>query len=407
VSRVKPYKSPDKNSARNNSKLSRRELIAAAPLAVAGIAAGAGAGSLLANSAGAQQRPQAATKGGGHHEPLLPFKYDIEATTGWVGDGGSAKEANVEEFPISQSIAGVSMRLKPGGLRELHWHAIAAEWAYIIEGNVRATVISPNGQAESADFGKGDVWYFPRGHGHALQCLGPGDAHFILVFDDGHFSEFGTFSITDFINQMPPGIVSRNINLPKSVIADFPKGEVYITQGRIPPAVPENLRNGDPDTNQFPHKFRLGVHRPAVFAGGEERIVSVVEFPIQTTVSASLLDLKPGGVRELHWHPNADEWQYVISGKTRVGIFGAHGRSLTDEFGVGQIAFINRGFGHYVENIGGTPAQILILFNSGTYQEISLSTWLAGNPPSMIADNFGMTKEQVDMLPKSHIGIIA
>ncbi|MFZ0819741.1 MAG: cupin domain-containing protein [Candidatus Acidiferrales bacterium] len=402
MDRVKPGKS----RLKNDTKLSRRELIAAAPLAAAGLAAAAGAGSLLANPADALQRPQASTKSGGHHETLLPFKFDIEATTGWVGEGGSAKEANVDEFPISQSIAGVSMRLKPGGLRELHWHAIAAEWAYIIEGNVRATVISPNGQAESADFGKGDVWYFPRGHGHALQCLGPGDAHFILVFDDGHFSEFGTFSITDFMNQMPPKIVSRNFNLPESVIAVFPKGEVYITQGKVPPAVPENLRNGDPDTNQFPHKFRLGVRPPAVFVGGTERIVSSVEFPIQTTVSAVLMDLKPGGVRELHWHPNADEWQYVISGRTRVGIFGAHGRSLTDEFSPGQIAFINRGFGHFVENIGGSPAQVLILFNSGTYQEISISTWLAGNPPSIIADNFGMTKEQVDMLPKSHLGIL-
>ncbi len=298
------------------------------------------------------------------------------------------------------------MRLKPGGLRELHWHAIAAEWAYIIEGNVRATVISPNGQAESADFSHGDVWYFPRGHGHALQGLGPGEAHFIIVFDDGHFSEFGTFSITDFMNQMPPRLVSRNLNLPESVIAEFPKGEVYITPGKLPPAIPESLRNGDPDTNQFPHKFRLGARPPAVFPGGQERLVSSVEFPIQTTVSAVLMDLKPGGIRELHWHPNADEWQYVISGHTRVGIFGAHGRSLTDEFGPGQIAFINRGFGHYVENIGGSAAQILILFSSGTYQEISISSWLASNPPSMIADNFGLTKEQVDLLPKTHLGIL-
>jgi len=49
----------------------------------------------------------------------------------------------VEEFRASQSIAGVSMRLKPGGIRELHWHAIAAEWALVLAGTVRTTVISP------------------------------------------------------------------------------------------------------------------------------------------------------------------------------------------------------------------------------------------------------------------------
>ena len=339
-------------------------------------------------------------------EPLPNFKFDIEKETGWVGEGGSAKEATVAEFPVSQSIAGVSMRLKPGAIRELHWHALAAEWAYVIEGRCRTTVIAPNGQAEIDDFGPGDTWYFPRGHGHALQCLGPGDAHFILVFDDGHFSEFGTFSITDWVHLVPPQIASRNLGLPESVIGGFPKGEVYITPGKIPPAVPEALRNGDPDTNQFPHKFRLRAHRPNVYPGGEERIVSSLEFPIQTTVTGVLMDLQPGALRELHWHPNADEWQYYIRGRARVGIFGAHGRELRDEFKPGQIAFIQRGFGHYIEQLGDEPTQILILFNSGLYQEISISKWLAGNPPSMIADNFGMTMEQVAQLPKSALGIL-
>ena len=136
------------------------------------------------------------------------FKYDLEKQTHWVGPGGSAKEATVEEFPVSQSIAGVSMRLDPGAIRELHWHSLAAEWAYMIEGRCRATVITPEGQADIADFGVGDTWYFPRGHGHILQCLGPGPCHFLLVFDNGHFSEFGTFSVTDWIYNTPPDVLA-------------------------------------------------------------------------------------------------------------------------------------------------------------------------------------------------------
>src|SRR3989442_15122345 len=89
--------------------LTRRELIAAAPLTAAGLAA---APFVMAPKAAL---PQSKNK---PHEPLQHFKYDIESSVGWVGEGGSAKEANVEEFPVSESIAGVSMRLKPGGLRE-------------------------------------------------------------------------------------------------------------------------------------------------------------------------------------------------------------------------------------------------------------------------------------------------
>src|SRR5260370_9592850 len=103
--------------------LTRRELIAAAPLTAAGLAVTPFV--MAPKVALAQSRNKT-------HEPLQPFKYDIESSVGWVGEGGSAKEANVEEFPVSESIAGVSMRLRPGGLCELHCHAIAADWAYVI-----------------------------------------------------------------------------------------------------------------------------------------------------------------------------------------------------------------------------------------------------------------------------------
>ena len=341
------------------------------------------------------------------HAPIQGFKYDIEASEGRVTSGGSAKEANVDEFPISESMAGVSMRLHPGGLRELHWHAIAAEWAYVIRGNIRATVISPAGEAESADFAPGDVWYFPKGHGHALQCLGPEEAHFILVFDNGHFSEFGTFSITDWMGHTSPEILSRNLNLPVSAFASIPRDEAYIVQGKIPPAVPEQLRNRTLPENQLPHKFRLGATQPLVFPGGEERIVSSKEFPIQKTLTGVIQDLKPGALRELHWHPNADEWQYYISGRSRVTIFGAHSRVATEEFSRGQIAFIKQGFGHFVEQVGDEPTRILILFNSPVYEEISLAGWLGANPPALVADNFGFSSEQVASLPKTSKGILS
>jgi oxalate decarboxylase len=105
------------------------------------------------------------------------------------------------------------MWLKPGAIRELHWHAIAAEWALILTGTLRTTVISPNGQAATDIFEPGDIWYFPKGHGHALQNISNEEAHFVLGFDDGHFSEFGTFSITDWMARTPARLVARNLNL--------------------------------------------------------------------------------------------------------------------------------------------------------------------------------------------------
>src|SRR5215470_1280291 len=146
-------------------------------------------------------------------DQLPTFKFALEKSTGKVIDGSYGKEATVTQLPISKGIAGVSMKLEPGAMRELHWHATAAEWAFVIEGRVRTTVIDPKGEAETNDFEPGDVWYFPRGHGHMLQCLGNEPCHFILIFDNGYFSEFGTFSITDWIGHAPKALLAKNFGV--------------------------------------------------------------------------------------------------------------------------------------------------------------------------------------------------
>jgi oxalate decarboxylase len=221
------------------------------------------------------EQVKAAPQGEAKTEELETFKFNIENQKGWVGEGGSAKEATAAEFPVSQSIAGVSMRLQPGAIRELHWHALAAEWAYVVEGRCRTTVIAPNGQAEVDDFQVGDTWYFPIGHGHAIQALGPGECHFLLGLDNGHFSEFGTFSVTDWIAHTPAAILSRNLNLPETAFAGFPKKELYIGPGKVPPGAIEELRNADLEPMQSAHKFRLSKVTPRNLEGGEERIVSL------------------------------------------------------------------------------------------------------------------------------------
>ena len=92
---------------------------------------------------------------------LPTFKFALEKTEGKVIGGSYGKEATVEQFPISKGIAGVSMKIEPGAMRELHWHATAAEWAFVDKGRVRTTVLGPGGYSETNDFEPGDVWYFP------------------------------------------------------------------------------------------------------------------------------------------------------------------------------------------------------------------------------------------------------
>lgn len=388
-------------SHREQSGVSRREVLSAASLIALGLAGGPALPGAVSPAEGAE------THANPQHDSLEDFIFDIEhAPGGWRGDGGSATEATVEEFPISQSIAGVSMRLNPGGFRELHWHAIAAEWAYILEGRVRTTVITPEGSVATDEFSVGDIWYFPKGHGHMLQCVGNEPCHFLLAFDSGHFSEFGTFSVTDWISHTEPETVARNLNLPASAIRGLAKKELYIGTGAIAGDRPLPNINPHAEQSQNPHKFSLRQAVPKEFAGGSLRVVSQKEFPINATLTSALMVLKPGALREMHWHPNADEWQYVMSGTGRVTLFGSHGRVKTMDYNQGKIAFIKQGYGHYIENTGNDDLNVLILFNSPSYQEISLSSWLAGNPAQVVADHFGFTPEILANLPKGSAGIL-
>src|SRR5262249_370575 len=277
------------------------------------------------------------------NDEIPEIRYPLGDQTGRVEAGGSAKEASAAEFPISQSIAGVYMKLAPGALRELHWHANAAEWAYVFSGRCRTTIIDPQGHREILDFGPGDVWYFPRGHGHSIQGLGPGDCSFLLVFDNGHFSEFATFSISDWIACTPADVLAKNLGMPASTFASFPKKEVYFAVGPVPPALPAEPAAGSELAPSLTHRYRLLARAPLLFDGGTLRRISAKEFPISTTITGALMTLHPGALRELHWHPNADEWQYFIAGRARMTVFGSKGRARTAEFGPGDVGFAPQG----------------------------------------------------------------
>src|ERR1700722_10918363 len=314
-------------------------------------------------------------------EKELPtFKFALEKSHGRGSGDTYAKEATVTQLPISKGIAGVTMGLAPGVMRELHWHATAAEWAYVNKGRVRTTVTAPGGYEETNDFEAGDVWYFPRGHAHVLECLGDEPCHFILMFDNGYFSEFGTFSITDWIAHTPKPLLAKNFGLPESTFDAFPKKEVYFAKGALPPAKPATPLAGWKLPKET-HKYRLLANPPLVNnKGGRLYMVDSTKFPISKTFTGAILELDPGAMRELHWHPTADEWQYVLEGKISETLFGSGGRYRIETLEKGDVGYAPQGYGHSLENVGDKTCRILIGFNSGIYEEIDLSEWVAGNP---------------------------
>jgi oxalate decarboxylase len=336
---------------------------------------------------------------------LPTFKFALEKSRGRVMGKSTAREATALQLPISKGIAGVSMGLEPGAMRELHWHATAAEWAFVDRGRVRTTVLGPGGYTETNDFEPGDVWYFPRGHGHMLECLGNEPCHFVLIFDNGYFSEFGTFSISDWMAHTPKALLAKNFGLPASTFDSFPTDEVYFAKGQIPPARPQTPLGGD-KRPPLTHKWQLLKNDPLYETkGGRLWLVDSTKFPISKTITGAVLELEPGALRELHWHPTVDEWQYVLEGKVSITLFGSHGRFRTEVLEKGDVGYIPQGYGHSIENVGDEKCRVLIGFNSGIYEEIDLSAWIAGNPTDVLATNFGKPASLFKKFPTQDVFI--
>lgn len=338
---------------------------------------------------------------------MTSFKYRLEKKEPKILPGGITRGASVVDFPASVGIAGVSMRLDPGGLRELHWHANAAEWGYVISGSCRTTLLHPDGTSYIDTFGPGDVWYFPRGYGHSIQGISDEQCHFILIFDNGDFSEDHTFSITDFVSSVPEEIASQNLGISIEDVRKLPNHEVYFALGPVPddesfisaPSPQPNLTSK--------HRYPLGAQEPRrIPGGGTQRTVTQAEFPISKTIAGSIMEIEPGGLREMHWHPNADEWQYYIQGKAQVGIFLAQGNHVTEEFEAGDIGYVPMGAGHYIKNTGENPLIVLIGFNDGDYLALDLSDWLRTNPKTLLETNFKVGEEIINKFPNHSSFII-
>ncbi len=217
------------------------------------------------------------------------------------------------------------MRLTRGGVRELHWHK-QAEWAYMILGKARITSVDAEGRNMIADVAEGDLWYFPPGIPHSIQGLEDG-CEFLLVFDDGAFSEFDTFTITDWFAHTPKHILSENFGVPEKLFDHIPYKQRYMFQGSAPASLESQTVSDPYGSIEPPFTYQLLRQKPLTTSGGTVRIVDSRNFPVSKTIAAALVEVKPGGMREMHWHPNNDEWQYYLTGTAKMTVFGAGGHS--------------------------------------------------------------------------------
>lgn len=339
------------------------------------------------------------TDAGGLPNLHFPFAFAHNR----LEDGGWAREVTIREMPAMKELAIVNMRLDPGAVRELHWHK-ESEWSYITAGKARLTLVDAERGVEVQDLDVGDMWLVPPGVPHSIQGLEEG-TEFILVFDDGNFSENQTLLITELFAHLPRSVIAKNFGVAEAAFANLPKSQKYIFRQPVPAARDEILKLLPNTPPLQSYVYHASKQAPNAFPGGKTKVVDSNVFP-ETNLSALIIELDPGAMREIHWHPDADEIQYYLSGEARMTVFDATANARTFNYRAGDVGYVPKTLAHYIENIGTTPVHVINVFRSPRYRDVSLNQWMAMTPPDMVRGTLNVDDTVMKALRRAYQPVV-
>ncbi|WP_300001163.1 cupin domain-containing protein [uncultured Cedecea sp.] len=340
-----------------------------------------------------------ATDNGGM--PNLKFPFSMAHNR--LEDGGWAREVTIRECPALEELAIVNMRLGPGVIRELHWHK-EAEWAYVTQGRVRFYLVDDQRNTLVEDLEAGDLWFAPAGFPHAIQGLEEG-TEFVLIFNDGNFSENETLLVTELFAHTPKEVLAKNFGVPESAFDNIPAKEKYIFRQPVPKDIEQVRKELGAAQMTGKYVFR-GKDIPATpWPGGATKVIDVKNFDV-TSMAMLMIEIEPGGMREIHWHPDADEIQYYLTGQARMTVFNSVANARTFDYTAGDVGYVPKNLAHYIENTGTETVHVLNVFNRADYRDISLNQWLALTPSALVQGHLDVDDRLMNSLRATRCPVV-
>lgn len=117
--------------------------------------------------------------------------------------------------------------------------------------------------------------------------------------------------VDDWIAHTPKHIVAKNFGLNVSAFANVPKTDPYILNSTVSTA---DVSGGNGElTGNASYVYRTLQHpsEPVPGNGGTFYKIDSTNFPIAKTIAATFVTLKPGGLREMHWHPTVRLFRFT------------------------------------------------------------------------------------------------
>ena len=314
-----------------------------------------------------------------------------------VCTGGTRTMVNKNNFSLLKGMAFYLLKLDIEGVREPHWHPNAAELSYCLSGNALVTIFSPGAGHDTFTVKEGEIVYIPRGYLHHIENINQGETIFAIAFNHEMPEDIGLSGST---GSMADRVLGATFGVESEYFGKFKKS----SHGLIITSKSNSLKNNSVANQQIPnyHKFNLKGYPPTVQSkGGTVSLGNANSFEILNGLACYLLTLKPKGIREPHWHPNAAELDYVISGRALMTIFSPGDKVDTFEVGTNEIVFIPPGYFHYIENLDSDEdMQFAVFFNDERPEDIGISGALGAYSNDVLGSLFGIETKVLDSLPK-------
>jgi oxalate decarboxylase len=203
-------------------------------------------------------------------------------------------------------------------------------------------------------------------------------------------------------------VLSKNFGLPASALKKLPNKSLYIFAADLPSSLAQDKAavGGSRVESAYQYTFKMSTMAPTQRTkSGEVRIVDSRNFLAPKNIAAALVIVKPGGMRELHWHPNASEWQYYLAGKGRMTVFTSEG-ARTMDFNANDVGFVPAVAGHYIENTGNTDLVFLETFKASEYINFSLNNWLRRLPPETVTSHLNLDRDTISKIPSEALDVL-
>lgn len=135
---------------------------------------------------------------------LSRYQFNLELSSPLIdNEGGSAKTARQDVWPVLKRQALYSLLLTNQGMREPHWHPETAELGYIHSGKGKMSILSPTGKIDTYTMEKGDIYFIPKAYPHHIENLGTSDLHILIFFDQPMPQDIGfTGSVKSYSNEV-------------------------------------------------------------------------------------------------------------------------------------------------------------------------------------------------------------